>query len=108
MLSSIVNNPVNSVDNILIKYIPNFGQYVISLHNILMSVVIKNMNERFKEAYDGLPRKDSLQFQKELLEATGWSRSLFYMRLSGKRKLKADELPVLIGLFKKFDVNYWQ
>jgi len=69
---------------------------------------MKGMNERFKEAYEGLTRKDSLQFQKELIEATGWSRSLFYMRLSGKRKLKADEVPALITLFKRYDIDILQ
>lgn len=66
---------------------------------------MKSLNERFKEAYEGLPRRDSLEVQRELIEKAGWSRSLFYMRLNGQRKLKADEVPMLITVFKRFGVD---
>lgn len=66
------------------------------------------MNEKFKEAYEGLPRRDSLNLQRELIGQLGWSRDLFYKRLNNERKLKADELPSLIAIFKKFGIDIMQ
>jgi hypothetical protein len=66
---------------------------------------MKSINQRFKEAYEGLPRRDSLKVQRELIEQAGWSRSLFYMRLKGTRKLKADEVPMLVTVFKKYGID---
>lgn len=66
------------------------------------------MNERFKEAYEGLPRRDSLNLQRELIGQLGWSRDLFYKRLNNERKLKADEVPSLIAIFKKFGIDIMQ
>lgn len=63
------------------------------------------MNERFKEAYEGLPRRDSLTLQRELIQQLGWSRSLFYKRLNNERKLKADEVISLVAVFKKFGID---
>lgn len=66
---------------------------------------MKSMNERFKEAYEGLPRRDSLNLQRELISQLGWSRSLFYKRLNNERKLKADEVILLVAVFKKYGID---
>ena len=62
-------------------------------------------NEIFKAAYNDLPRGVYLNVNRELRKQLKWSQSLLYMRLSGARKIKEAEIPIIKMIFAKYEID---
>ena len=65
----------------------------------------KQQADAFRDAYNKIPRGIYLDVKDELLREFGWSQSLLYMRLSGERKIKETEIPIIKMIFAKYEID---
>jgi hypothetical protein len=61
----------------------------------------------FEKAFNRLPHKEIRAVRKELMDELGWSIANFYYKKNGDTPVRENEIPVIEGIFKRYDIRVW-
>lgn len=68
---------------------------------------LKSEMKDFHQAFDTLPRNQTVNVRKELMEKCGWSVSAFYYKKRGDTPIWDSETQVIEEVFSRFKIDPW-